>query len=210
MRIGPHRSGLRALAPLVVAGTLALTTTAVTGYAPGQPSEIPDAAFHTVTVPSVAPGAFGAPGRSAVPGASGAPERSAEPEILLDLAFETPPPGRAQPSLAPADPIVVSIAPTAPPTSNAISGAASWYCRAGVSICTAGYPDGSGFDAYAAAGPRLRAALGDWRGRIVYVDGVRVKLVDWCQCYKGEPNEKLLDLYYDVFSRTGSPVTIRW
>jgi hypothetical protein len=68
-----------------------------------------------------------------------------------------------------------------------------------------------GFQGYAAAGPKLRAALGsDWRGSIVYVDGIRVKLIDWCQCYNGEPNEKLLDLYHDVFARTGSHVTIRW
>ena len=45
---------------------------------------------------------------------------------------------------------------------------------------------------------------------VVTVDGIRVKLIDWCQCYKGESNEKLLDLYHDVYLRTGSPVTIRW
>lgn len=80
----------------------------------------------------------------------------------------------------------------------------------------AGHPDTSGFDAYAAAGPGLRAAIcgtqscTSWRGRIVTVDGVRVKLVDWCQCFWHDPNEKLIDLYYDVFKRTGSKVTIRW
>ena len=96
-------------------------------------------------------------------------------------------------------------------TSHSISGAASWYCDAGVSPCSSSYPDGGGFDAYAAAGPRLRAALGSsWRGRIVFVDGIRVKLIDWCQCYQGQSNEKLLDLYHDVFLRTGSAVTIRW
>ena len=149
--------------------------------------------------------------------------------MLLEPAFATPPPERAQPSLAAPDAVVVAVpTPTPTPrpasdggggggsggsggsTSRSISGNASWYCRAGVSICTVNYPDTSGFDAYAAAGPRLRAALGDWRGRIVYVDGIRVKLIDWCQCYKGEPKEKLLDLYYDVYLRTGSPVTVRW
>ena len=59
--------------------------------------------------------------------------------------------------------------------------------------------------------PALRAAIGpDWRGTIITVDGIRVKLIDWCQCYRGEPSEKLLDLYYDVFARTGSTVTVRW
>ncbi len=80
-----------------------------------------------------------------------------------------------------------------------------------MSPCTTTHPDGSGFDAYGAAGPALRAAIGsDWRGRIVTVDGIRVKLIDWCQCYAGEPNEKLIDLYYDVYVRTGSSIVIRW
>jgi hypothetical protein len=181
--------------PLVVAGTLALTTTAVTGFEPGRPSSIPEAAFHRVSIPSVAPGA------------TGEPERSADNRVFLDPVFASPPAERAQPSLAPPNPVVV---PVPPKLTHSLRGAASWYCRAGVSICTSGYPDGGGFQAYAAAGPDLRAALGDWRGRVVYVDGIRVKLIDWCQCYEGESNEKLLDLYYDVFSRTGSPVTIRW
>jgi hypothetical protein len=118
---------------------------------------------------------------------------------------------RAQPSIRAGQLITVAIPPPKPKTSHAISGRASWYCRAGASPCTYTHPDGGGFDAYAAAGPRLRAAIGSgWRGKIVYVDGVRVQLIDWCQCYEGEPHEKLLDLYYDVFSRTGSPVTVRW
>jgi hypothetical protein len=73
------------------------------------------------------------------------------------------------------------------------------------------HPDTGGFDAYAAAGPRLRNAIGSsWRGRIVTVNGVRVTLVDWCQCYQGQANEKLIDLYRDVFLVTGGSVTIRW
>jgi hypothetical protein len=56
----------------------------------------------------------------------------------------------------------------------------------------------------------LRAAIGDWRGRIIYVNGVRVKLIDWCQCYRGETREKIIDLYYDVFRLTGGNVRIKW
>ena len=93
---------------------------------------------------------------------------------------------------------------------GSLRGSASWYCRAGSSPCHYQYPDSGGFDAYAAAGPKLRAALGDWRGKVVSVDGIRVKLVDWCQCYKGQANEKLIDLYYDVYRRVGGSVTIRW
>lgn len=109
--------------------------------------------------------------------------------------------------------------PPVPKTTHVLRGAASWYCnqdgsRAQLSVCHNRYPDTGGFNAYAAAGPKLRAALGGgdrWRGRIVYVDGVRVKLVDWCQCLGGSSGrEKLIDLYYDVFRRTGGSVTIRW
>ena len=128
--------------------------------------------------------------------------------MVRDPWVASPPPARAQPKLPATKPVAVV---TAKPTTHRLSGAASYYCRAGSSPCTSGYPDGPGFDAYAAAGPRLRAALGsNWRGKVILVDGIRVKLIDWCQCYQGEPNEKLLDLYYDVFARTGSSVTIRW
>ena len=138
-------------------------------------------------------------------------------DVLSEPAVAGPPPPRARPSVAAPKPLVVNRPPPAPPTqlatggSHVLRGNASYYCDAGSSPCTSGYPDGGGFDAYAAAGPKLRAAIGSgWRGTVVTVDGIRVKLIDWCQCYKGEPQEKLLDLYHDVFVRTGSPVTIRW
>ena len=130
-------------------------------------------------------------------------------EVVRDPLIPAPPPDRPQPSLPVASPIV---APIAPKTTHAISGRASYYCRTGVSPCTVNHPDGPGFDAYAAAGPALRAAIGpDWRGRIVYVDGIRVKLIDWCKCTGGNTGaEKLLDLYHDVFARAGSAVVVRW
>lgn len=91
---------------------------------------------------------------------------------------------------------------------RSVSGLSSWYCRAGISICTHGYPAGS---MVAAAGPRLRAAIGStWRGRIVRINGLRVRLVDWCQCYKGRANEKLVDLYYAVWVKVGGRVTVTW
>jgi hypothetical protein len=102
-------------------------------------------------------------------------------------------------------------------TSHVLKGRASWYCnrdgsRGPISACHYQYPDTSAYNAYAAAGPKLRAALGShWRGKIVYVNGLRVKLVDWCQCYGGQSGvEKLIDLYYDVYRRAGGNVTIRW
>jgi hypothetical protein len=167
------------------------------GLEPNHPSPIPDSAFRAVVVPAASAWAPLAP--------AGSPDL----EVLREPLIPTAMPDRPQPSLPVASPIVV---PVAPKTTHAISGRASYYCRAGVSICTVNHPDGAGFDAYAAAGPALRAAIGpDWRGRIVYVDGIRVKLIDWCKCTGGNTGvEKLLDLYYDVFARAGSRVVIRW
>ena len=210
------RSRLRAIALLVVAGTLAIAATAASGVQPAQFDPIPDAAFRPVSVPAL-PGDSGAAlrvrGVAPVDSYGSSSLLAASDELreppLAALSSELPP--RAQPSVAAPKPVVIKIPPPAPKTTHALRGYASYYCYAGSSPCTNGYADRGGFDAYAAAGPQLRAALGaNWRGSIVYVDGVRVKLIDWCQCYKGEPQEKLLDLYHDVFSLTGSPVTIRW
>ena len=137
-----------------------------------------------------------------------APSLSFRPVVLPSATPEpTPRPTRkprptARPTPKPA--------PKPKPRGHVLRGAASWYCRSGVSRCHYRYPDQGGFDAYAAAGPALRRALGDWRGRIVWVNGIRVKLIDWCQCYKGERLEKVIDLYYDVFRRSGGRVVIRW
>ena len=203
------RSRLPAVASLIVAGTFALAATSAAGLEPGQPTPIPESVFQPVSLPS---SGFG-PAESPTPNSSF--PALAYPWLSTEL------PDRAQPSIAPAKPIVVTV-PTATPTPtkapapapklrHSISGPASWYCRAGWSPCTAGYPDDGGVDAYAAAGPKLRAAIGSgWRGKVVLVDGMRVRLIDWCQCYRGQPNEKLLDLYHDVYARVGGSVTIRW
>jgi rare lipoprotein A (peptidoglycan hydrolase) len=78
---------------------------------------------------------------------------------------------------------------------HSVRGTASWYCKAGVSVCHHAYPGGL----YAAAGPALR--VGSWRGRTVTVCGsgscVNVKLIDWCACGSG----RVIDLYSDAFSR---------
>ena len=175
---------------------------------PPTPATDPDAGSFGRSASGTARRIETIPSRVALSGRVGA---LSELDELRDLSLATEPPARAQPDVDDAEPLVVDIAPPPPKTSHVLRGYASYYCRAGSSPCTAGYPDASGMQAYAAAGPDLRAALGSgWRGSIVYVDGIRVKLIDWCQCYEGESNEKLLDLYYDVFSRTGSPVAIRW
>ena len=148
------------------------------------------------------------------------PDQAPEASLSVIHDFESPPvptnARRAQPQ--PQRGVVVkAVAPVRyrARTSHVLRGAASWYCnrngsRGPISSCHNAYPDTGGFDAYAAAGPRLRAALGDWRGRVVSVDGLRVKLVDWCQCYQGQSNEKLIDLYLDVYRAVGGSVTIRW
>lgn len=71
---------------------------------------------------------------------------------------------------------------------------------------------------YAAAGPKLRAAIcgsqacTSWRGRTVLVNGRAVKLIDWCQCHRNTSIEKVIDLYYDawVSTRARGGVTITW
>lgn len=191
------RLPLRVVAPLVVSAFLVTAIAAVgaLGAEPASPSSIPDSAYGPVVL---------FPGASA-PGAVLAPAPTPDLTAMRDPWLPSAPPARVQPALPGTNPVVV------PVLRHRISGSASYYCRAGSSPCTSGYPDDAGFDAYAAAGPRLRAAIGpSWRGKVVLVDGIRVKLVDWCQCHQGEPNEKLLDLYYDVLARTGASVTIRW
>ena len=195
------------MAALIAAGTFSVAANIAAGTQPSRPTQIPDSAFHAVVLPSGAPGAGASPSMAPVR----VPDRLADVPVLADPFLASPPPERAQPSLAAPTVVVRNVAPPAPATSHSITGRASWYCRAGWSPCTVNHPDDGGVDAYAAAGPRLRAAIGPtWRGHVISVDGMRVKLIDWCQCYKGEPNEKLLDLYYDVFARVGSNVTIRW
>jgi rare lipoprotein A (peptidoglycan hydrolase) len=80
-------------------------------------------------------------------------------------------------------------------TGHSATGAATWYCKPGVSACHHSYPGGL----YAAAGPELR--IGHWRGRHVRVCGnghcVNVQLIDWCAC----GGNHIIDLYSDAFRR---------
>ncbi len=95
--------------------------------------------------------------------------------------------------------------------SQAVRGTASWYCKAGVSICHHSYPPGS---MVAAACLKLRKAMGsDWRGQKVVVKSgstsVTVRLVDWCGS-----TSKLIDLYWEPMRRLGGsgtlPVVVSW
>lgn len=84
-------------------------------------------------------------------------------------------------------------------TGRSIRGIASWYCKAGVSVCHYQYGPGS---MVAAACGKLRAALSNWRGKTVTVSSggrsVQVKLVDWC----GHPS-RVIDLYWEPMRRLG-------
>ena len=196
---------------LVIATTAASTT----ATQPGAPATTQ--AFAPVTLSTVSGDAEAA---AAAEPTVGQEPASLAGDVILEDPGVAPVPAlarRAQP--APVARVVVKRtqpARYAPRTGHSISGLASWYCnsnasRGPISSCMRGYPDTGGFNAYAAAGPRLRAAIGSgWRGRIVSVDGLRVKLVDWCQCYQGRANEKLIDLYRDVYGAVGGTVTIRW
>lgn len=71
-----------------------------------------------------------------------------------------------------------------------LRGVASWYATPGLT---------------AAAGPKLRRWLGpNWRGATVVVStgerSVAVKLLDWCQCFKGQRSERLIDLSDGAFA----------
>jgi len=103
--------------------------------------------------------------------------------LLTSMGGLLPPrevaPPRFQPAAEAQTAPIVTPAPT-----RSLDGRASWYR----------YHQGQ-----AAAGPRLRKMLGsDWRHQQVRVcqggDCVIVTLTDWCQCYRGEKRERVIDL----------------
>ena len=178
-----------------VAGALALSLAvghSSVAVAPSEPTREFDWSAWPVR-PVEAPHAYETP----VPAPTPTPEPSTVPR----------PPARPEVTTGP---VAVRKAPERAHTASrnhgrSISGEATWYCNADpsrgpISACMAIHPDTRGFDAYAAAGPRLRAALGPhWRGRVVSVNGVPVRLADWCACGGG----RLIDLYADVSERLG-------
>jgi hypothetical protein len=134
------------------------------------------------------------------PVAGAATETPSQSEVsvhLPDASRAPSPSARTRP--------VATVKPPAPhpkPGALLTSGVATWYCRPGVSRCTRGYP-ASG--AYGAAGPELRAALGNWRGRTVHVNGVAVKLIDFCAC----GGNHVIDVYYGTWVTIPHPSRVR-
>src|SRR6476619_4419507 len=100
MRALLFRSRLRAVAPLVVAASLAITATTAVGLEPSPDRPIPESAFGPITL--VSNGA--------------APTPDLRP--LADPTTPTDPPSRPQPSLPVPKPVAKSIAPR---TTHAIS-----------------------------------------------------------------------------------------
>lgn len=90
---------------------------------------------------------------------------------------------------------------------RSLSTTVTWYCKPGSSACTRGYAANQCYapiwHCYAAAGYRVRAALGpNWRNRVVWVSygtrRVAVRLIDLCVC-----GSTGLDLYASAFQRLG-------
>jgi len=217
----------RALRVLAIVLTLGLATvlaaTIATGRVSTPPRSVDPAALTVITAPGVAPGVA----TGTLP-----PSRTAAPVRLVPVVdfpvTEPAIPLRPVPALQ--QPLGVIVVPTPAPAAGGgsggggggggggatgsagrqVSGAASWYCQAGVSPCHYQYAGGL----YAAAGPALR--VGNWRGRAVRVCGgagcVTVRLIDWCQCY----GTRVIDLYSDAYRQlaplsTGTMrVTVSW
>lgn len=112
-------------------------------------------------------------------------ERFGAPSVAASIVPTAPPADRAETSVAmPADDAIVAPKASMP---AGLVGIASWYR----------YVAGQ-----AAAGPRLRELLGPgWRGSIVTVGGLAIRLTDWCQCYQGTATERLIDLDARDFAR---------
>lgn len=150
--------------------------------------------------PEVAGFTFGV--RSGAPSESPTPRQAPAPTSRGTTAATSPRPSRsgAPRSVASGTPRPV---PASRATGESVAGLMSWYCLAGRSACTAGHPASC---LCGAAGPVLRAALGDWRGRTITVStnrsSVDVVLVDWCQC----PGGRVLDGYAAVWFGLGVPL----
>lgn len=198
---------------------LMLASASVTGHQIQVPRQVDPAALKAVEILPATPSptpymAISAPYVAAIYETRPLPRSTAQP--ATPKATQRPKAIAVTKKIKPATQRVAA-KPKAPRLAHSARGLASWYCKSGRSICMAAHPDTRGFDAYAAAGPALRRAMcgssksNCWRNRIVSVNGIRVKLADWCKCTGGSVgNEKLIDLYWDVFKKTGGNVTIRW
>lgn len=142
------------------------------------------------------------------------------PEIIKDFIHDSDSKKPHITTPAPSPKVVVKSTPkpTPKPTTKpkprvtgAIEGKASWYCKAGRSICRVGYPDRAGInDYFAAACASLRHAMGKYMGRYVTVtrkdtgESIKVKIVDKCAS-----TDKTIDLYWDAMHKLGGTGVLR-
>ena len=202
----------RYAAPIAAAALILVSLGQLDAQEPVAPRSVPGSAFYPVVLPSATPTPTIAPVVDTVvgpvlPPAGGRRESTQQPTVR---------------------PRVSSKLPSSPASRTSIKGLATWYCKAGRSVCHHKYPDKRGPDLYAAAGSEIR--IGDWRGRTVrvcrsdglpvlnpktrqFVDCLPIKLVDWCAC-KGN---RIIDLYWDAFDAMnrrgetgGVKVTVAW
>ena len=128
------------------------------------------------------------------------------PDMTPRRADMTPQPSDTPKSVSSMKPRPVVKVVARPSISHYLAGKASWYCKAGVSVCHHAYRPGS---MVAAACGKLRRAMGPrWRGRYVTVTSggrqVTVRLVDWCGS-----EDKTIDLYWEPMRRLGGTGVLR-
>lgn len=118
------------------------------------------------------------------------------------------------------------VAPAGPPTpvlAWSLAGTSTWYGSTSHygAPTVAWYTRQSRWGApvifYAAAGPKLREAIGDQNPYHEHYPvlvrnpktgkTIIAVIVDWCQCSKGKPREKLIDLSPAAFEALGVPLT---
>lgn len=116
------------------------------------------------------------------------------------LSSPTPPEPCSSPAEEPSSLLISGIATWFDATRN---GQTSWYTRKGIIF-------------YAAAGPALRKALGGYRWRQTFqiritnpaTGGYAVAIVaDWCECSKGQKDERVIDLSPALFAALGVPLS---
>ena len=199
---GPHRRG-RFIREGILVGlaSCSLVFMATNAMGQGPTPFIPLAAtmFREVEVAPPTPRPDPTPSEAPSWMPPSTPTEPASPTLTATPIQTAPPRPQPRPTARPLQP-----RSTSPSTGHSVSGTPTYYCRAGISRCTRGYPDRPGIaDYYAAAGPSLR--VGNWRGRIVNVHAngriLRVRLIDWCAC----GGSHFLDLYWDAFKALGRP-----
>lgn len=211
-----HLKTLTTTLMCVVVGLPVLLTGAAAGKAPSGATVVPAEAFTAMSLPTAPPTE---PPTLAAPVAPVVP--TARPEVIWDIPIGVSPRSISRAKVEQPDPIAHVVAKATPkPKARSVKrtsfahsavGVPTYYCWAGHSRCTSGYPDVAGKQMYAAAGPSLR--VGNWRGRVVAVTGsngvtIRVKLIDFCAC----GGDHFIDLYHDAFVALGAPrrATVSW